>query len=70
MAVCRHYSEWQKIQAINPGLRGALLCYKSELMIPFLLSFLICLGAFFRSRYSLSLEILALRQQLGLALGC
>jgi hypothetical protein len=33
-------------------------------MIPFLLSFLICLGAFFRSRYSLSLEILALRQQL------
>jgi putative transposase len=34
-------------------------------MIPFLLSFLICLGAFFRSRYSLSLEILALRQQLG-----
>src|SRR5262245_30912545 len=33
-------------------------------MIPFLISFLICLGAFFRSRYSLSLEILALRQQL------
>jgi putative transposase len=34
-------------------------------MIPSLLSFLICLGPFFRSRYSLSLEILVLRQQLG-----
>jgi len=45
--------------------RGALLCYKSELMIPFFISFLICLGAFFRSRCSLCLEILALRQQLG-----
>ena len=32
-------------------------------MIPFFISFLICLGAFFRSRCSL--EILALRQQLG-----
>jgi putative transposase len=34
-------------------------------MIPFFISFLTCLGAFFRSRYNLSLEILALRQQLG-----
>ena len=34
-------------------------------MIPFFIGFLTCLGAFFRSRYSLSLEILALRQQLG-----
>jgi hypothetical protein len=34
-------------------------------MIPFFLSFLTCLSAFFRSRYNLGLEILALRQQLG-----
>jgi hypothetical protein len=34
-------------------------------MIPFFISFLTCLSAFFRSRYYLSLEILALRQQLG-----
>jgi len=34
-------------------------------MIPFSLGFLTCLSAFFRSRYNLSLEILALRQQLG-----
>ena len=34
-------------------------------MIPFLTSFLTCPSAFFRSRYNLSLEILALRQQLG-----
>jgi transposase InsO family protein len=34
-------------------------------MIPFSLGFLTCLSVFFRSRYSLSLEILALRQQLG-----
>ena len=45
-------------------------------MIPFLLSFLICLGAFFRSRYSLSLEILpsvsswAYSSENILALGC
>jgi putative transposase len=35
-------------------------------MIPFFLSFLTCLSAFFRSRYNLGLEILALRQQLGI----
>ncbi len=35
-------------------------------MIAFLPSFLACLVAFFRSRYNLSLEILALRQQLGI----
>jgi hypothetical protein len=35
-------------------------------MIPFLIGLLTCLGAFFRSRYDLGLEILALRQQLGL----
>ena len=35
-------------------------------MIPFFLGFLTCLSAFFRSRYSLVLEIIALRQQLGI----
>src|SRR5215831_9664317 len=34
-------------------------------MIPFFTTFFSCLSAFFRSRYSVSLEILALRQQLG-----
>ena len=34
-------------------------------MIPFCIGFLAFLSAFFRSRYNLSLEILALRQQLG-----
>jgi putative transposase len=34
-------------------------------MIPLFTSFLTCLSVFFRSRYSLGLEILALRQQLG-----
>jgi hypothetical protein len=34
-------------------------------MIPFFVGFLTCLSAFFRSRYILGLEILALRQQLG-----
>jgi hypothetical protein len=34
-------------------------------MIAFLIGLLTCLGAFFRSRYNLGLEILALRQQLG-----
>src|SRR5438128_11803906 len=34
-------------------------------MIPFLIGLLTCLGAFFRSRYNLGIEILALRQQLG-----
>src|SRR5262245_31057912 len=34
-------------------------------MIPFFLGFLTCLSAFFRSRYSLGLEIIALRQQVG-----
>jgi len=34
-------------------------------MIPFPLGFLSYLSAFFRSRYNLGLEILALRQQLG-----
>jgi hypothetical protein len=35
-------------------------------MIPFLSGFLTILRAFFRSRYNLSLEIMALRQQLGI----
>jgi putative transposase len=35
-------------------------------MISFFIGFLTCLSAFFRSRYNLGLEILALRQQLGL----
>ena len=34
-------------------------------MVPFLDSFFMSLSVFFRSRYNLSLEILALRQQLG-----
>ncbi len=34
-------------------------------MIPFFLGILAGLSAFFRSRYNLGLEILALRQQLG-----
>jgi hypothetical protein len=34
-------------------------------MIPFFVGSLTCLGAFFRSRYNLGLEILALRHQLG-----
>ena len=41
------------------------LCYKSGPMIPFFIGFLTCLSAFFRSRYNLGLEILALRQQFG-----
>ena len=47
-------------------------------MIPFFISFVTCLSAFFRSRYNLALEILALRQQFSwmyssensLTLGC
>jgi hypothetical protein len=45
-------------------------------MIAFFIGLLTCLSAFFRSRYNLSLEILALRQQLvysgenTLSLGC
>ena len=35
-------------------------------MVSFFISFLTCLSAFFRSRYNLGLEILALRQQLGI----
>jgi hypothetical protein len=35
-------------------------------MIAFFNGLLTCLSAFFRSRYHLSLEILALRQQLGI----
>src|SRR2546422_4929115 len=42
------------------------LCYKSGSMIPFFIGFLTCLSAFFRSRCNLGLEILALRQQLGI----
>src|SRR5215510_2456931 len=43
--------------------RNRPLCYKSRPMNPLLI--LTCLSAFFRSRYNLALEILALRQQLG-----
>ena len=46
------------------GRRDGPICYKSQPMIPFFLTFFPWLSAFFRSRYSLSLEILALRQQL------
>jgi hypothetical protein len=35
-------------------------------MIPFFLGFLTCLTTFFRSRCNLSIEIIALRQQLGI----
>jgi hypothetical protein len=34
-------------------------------MVPFFASVLTCFSAFFRSRYNLGLEILTLRQQLG-----
>jgi len=34
-------------------------------MIPLFIGMVSCLGVFFRSRYNLGLEILALRQQLG-----
>ena len=46
--------------------RNGPLCYKSELMIPFFISFITCLSSFFRSRYNLGLEILALSQQLSI----
>jgi hypothetical protein len=42
-------------------------------MIPFFVGFLACLSAFFRSRYNLGIEILALRQQCescGIRVGC
>src|SRR2546425_1928776 len=42
------------------------LCYRSGSMIPFFIGFLTCLSAFFRTRCNLGLEILALRQQLGI----
>jgi hypothetical protein len=42
------------------------LCYEFGSMIPLLIGFLTCLNVFFRSRYNLGLEILALRQQLGI----
>jgi hypothetical protein len=34
-------------------------------MIPFFIGLVSCIGTFFRSRYNLGLEIIALRQQLG-----
>ena len=34
-------------------------------MVPFFIGLASCLGVFFRSRYNLGLEMLALRQQLG-----
>jgi hypothetical protein len=34
-------------------------------MTPFSVSFIVCLSAFFRSRSNLSLEVLGLREQLG-----
>ena len=39
-------------------------CYKFGPMIEFVVDLLICLGIFFRSRYNLGFEILALRHQL------
>jgi hypothetical protein len=50
--------------ATRCGHRNAL-CYKSGPMISFFIDFLTCLSALVRSRYNLGLEILALRQQLG-----
>ena len=35
-------------------------------MIPLFIGMVSCLAVFFRSRYNLGLEILALRQQLGI----
>src|SRR5262250_1924236 len=48
------------------GASERTLCYKSGAMIALFIGFLICLSTFFRSRYNLGLEILALRQQLGI----
>lgn len=65
-AVYRLSSVWQKIQAVSAGAGVHFYGYKSELIIPFFISFLRCLGAFFRSRCSLSVSrSLPLRQQLG-----
>jgi hypothetical protein len=38
-------------------------CYNSLLMLQFILSILAAVGAFFRSRADIAMEILALRQQ-------
>ena len=46
------------------GRRDGSICYKSKHTMPFFLMFFSSLSAFFRPRYALSLEILALRQQL------
>ena len=45
--------------------RNGFLCYKSRPMIRLFLDLLTGFSAVFRSRYNLSLEILALRQQVG-----
>jgi hypothetical protein len=56
----------QEIESCSYGERqDGSLCYKSGPMIPSFGGFLTCLSAFFRSRCNLGLEILALRQQLG-----
>src|SRR4029453_4730989 len=53
-----------KFKQLSAGT-GTDLCYKSGPMISFFIDFLACLSALVRSRYNLGLEILALRQQLG-----
>ena len=64
-AVCRQYFVCRKFNQLTrvPGCASMLQIRAHDFIS---LSFLICLGAFFRSRYSLSLEILVLRQQLGI----
>ena len=44
---------------------GSTPWYTSGPMFPFFVGMVSCLGVFFRFRYNLGLEILALRQQLG-----
>ncbi len=61
----RQYSVRQQIQAADADAGTDPQCYKSGSMIPSFIGVLTFLNAFFHSLYSLGLEILALRQQLG-----
>lgn len=53
----------QQIQGFKTTLPVDRLWYQSEAIISFCLGFLAFFSAFFRTRYNLSLEILALQQQ-------
>ena len=62
-ALCRQNSVRLQIQAVNAGPRMETCAVKPASMIPFL-GFFTCLSIFYYSRYNLSLEVIALRQQL------